>query len=106
EKVIETYNKNIHESRFRFYENLLSLDDAHKIVFDILEKKKFFNSIIFLSESQYQVLRELFEDLLTKLYKIIEEDQRKNPETLKPFVFLASAMNLKEILEKNNILSS
>ncbi|MFW9823178.1 MAG: ArsR family transcriptional regulator [Candidatus Thorarchaeota archaeon] len=106
EKVIETYNKNIHESRFRFYQNLSSLDDAHEIVKDILEKKKSFNSIIFLSESQYQVLRVLFEDLIIKLYKIIEENQREKPESLKPFVFLASAMNLKEILEKKNILSS
>ncbi|MFX1490508.1 MAG: winged helix-turn-helix domain-containing protein [Promethearchaeota archaeon] len=101
EKVIETYSKNIHQSRFRFYENLSSLDDATEPIKRILENKEFFNSIIFLSESQYYKVRELVEDFLTKLYEFIESNKKENSELYKPYVFLASAMNLKEILEKN-----
>ncbi|MFX0008117.1 MAG: ArsR family transcriptional regulator [Candidatus Hermodarchaeota archaeon] len=101
EKVIETYSKNIHESRFRFYENLSSLDDATEPIKKILKNKEFFNSIIFLSESQYNKVREFVEDFLTKLYEFIESNKKENSASYKPYVFLASAMNLKEILEKN-----
>jgi len=106
EKVIETYNKNIHESRFRFFQNLSSLDDATKPIQKILENKEFFTSIIFLSESEYHKLRALVEDLLIKLYDIIENNKKNDAESHKPYVFLASAMNLRDILERNNSLQN
>ncbi len=100
EKVIETYSKNIHESRFRFFENLSYLEDATEPIQKIIENKEFFNSIIFLSESEYYKLRKLVEDLLTKLYDIIENNNKTDVELHKPYVFLASAMNLENILER------
>jgi len=104
EKVIETYNKNIHQSRFQYYKNLSSLDDAPTTLEKIFEREESFNSIIFLSESHYLKLRLLFNEMLEKLYKFMGESKGKKKELQKPFVFLASAMNLKEILEKNNSL--
>jgi DNA-binding transcriptional ArsR family regulator len=101
EKVIETYYKNIHQSRFNFYQELSSLDESSVTLKSIFEQKSFFNSIIFLSKSQYQKIRSLMEDLLLKLYKIIEVDKNKDKASEKPFVFLTSAMNFKEILEKH-----
>jgi len=100
EKIIEIYNKNIIDSKLKFYEILSNSNFASQIIQEIFGGNESFNSIMFLSELEYRKLRELFELLLEEIQIFIESNKSKEERSEKPYVFLASAINFNRILNE------
>lgn len=100
EKIIEIYNKNIIDSKLKFYETIRNSNYAPQIIQEIFGGNETFNSVMFLSELEYRKLRELFEILLRDLQDFIESRKLTEERIEKYYVFSASAINFNRILNE------
>lgn len=98
-KSFEVHIRNFIDMKLRFYERLERSEGGPDVLKQMKDDEEIFNSTFFLTESQYRKTKELFNELLEKLNKIINEDGTKEKNRVKPFHFMVSAINLNRILE-------
>lgn len=99
-KSFEVHNRNFTNMKLRFYESLEDSDDASNVLNKIKEGEESFNYTTFLTEPQYREFINIFDDLVKKMNKIIEDCEQKGETVEKPYFINASAINMQRIIER------